>query len=179
MSLRYLILALVSQQPSTGYEIAQEFDTVSAFFWKATHQQIYRELGALADEGLLTFRAVAQQGKPDKKVYSVTPAGKKAFAAWYSEPPPPPRRSDALMIKFMAVELAGVGALRGQLAQARAGHEERLAALEAVEREHYAERVEDMPLWKRCLYLSLQHGIMRERAWLDWATMSAQVLKRV
>ena len=56
--------------------------------------------------------------------------------------------------------------------------EERLAALEAVEREHYAERVEDMPLWKRCLYLSLQHGIMRERAWLEWATMSARVLKR-
>ena len=176
MSLKHLILALVAQKPSTGYEITHEFDTVSSFFWRATHQQIYRELAALAEDGLLRFKAVEQRSKPDKKVYSITAKGRKAFAAWFAEPGPPPRQTDVLMIKFFSGELGGIDELRNQLQQARAAHEARLRALEVVEAEHYSEPVAEMPRWKQCIYLTLQLGLARERVWIEWADVSDRVL---
>jgi DNA-binding PadR family transcriptional regulator len=171
MSLKHLILALVAQKPSTGYEITHEFDAVSSFFWRATHQQIYRELAALAEDGLLRFKAV-------KKVYSITAKGRKAFAAWFAEAGSPPRQTDPLMIKFFSGELGGIDELRNQLRLARAAHEARLKRLEAVEAEHYGEPVAEMPRWKQCIYLTLQLGLARERVWLEWADMSDRVLAK-
>jgi DNA-binding PadR family transcriptional regulator len=176
MSLRHLILALVIQKPSTGYEITREFDAVAGFFWRATHQQIYRELAGMTEAGLVRFKVVGQDSKPDKKVYSITPTGRKAFAAWFAEPVGSPRPSDPLMIKFFAAETGGVGELRRQLSLAQEGHVARLRSLEAVEALHYPEPVEKMPRWKACIYLSLQLGIVRERAWLEWAGTAARVL---
>jgi DNA-binding PadR family transcriptional regulator len=176
MSLKHLILALVAQKPSTGYEVTHEFDAVSSFFWKATHQQIYRELAVLADEGLLRFKTVEQRSKPDKKVYSITAKGRKAFAAWFAEPGAPPRQADPLMIKFFSGELGGIDELRNQLRLARSAHAARLQRLEAVEAEHYGEPVAEMPRWKQCIYLTLQLGLARERVWLEWADASDRVL---
>lgn len=176
MSLRHLILAVVSQTPCSGYEIAQEFDAVGSYFWRASHQQIYRELAALNAEGLVRFEAVPQAGKPDKKVYSVTPQGRSAFAQWFAQPPAPPRPSDPLMIKFFAGELGGIERLSEQLAMARRDHEQRLRTLLAIEQEHYSEPVAQMPIWKACLFLALRHGIVREQAWLAWAASSQTVL---
>ncbi len=178
MSLKHLILALVAQKPSTGYEITYEFDAVSSFFWRATHQQIYRELASLAEDGLLRFKSVEQRSKPDKKVYSITAKGRKAFAAWFAEPGPPSRQTDGLMIKFFSGELGGIGELRNQLRLARAAHEARLKALEAVEAEHYGEPVGEMPRWKQCIYLTLQLGLARERTWLEWAQTSDRILAK-
>ena len=42
MSLKHLILAVVGTRPATGYEITKEFDEVAGFYWRATHQQVYR-----------------------------------------------------------------------------------------------------------------------------------------
>ncbi|KAF0182458.1 MAG: hypothetical protein FD124_2429 [Alphaproteobacteria bacterium] len=177
MSLKHLILALVATRQSTGYEITKELDEVAGFFWRATHQQVYRELGDLAETGLLRFREVEQNGKPDKKVYAITAKGRKAFEAWFLEPTDPPRGADPLMIKFFAAELVGIDELRKQLANARAGHEAMLAAYEAIEAQHYAEPMRKMPRWKQLIFMTLRLGMARERAWLEWADESEKALR--
>lgn len=177
MSLRMLILAIVEAQPNTGYTITKEFDAVAGFFWRASHQQVYRELAALADDGLVRFREVSQQGRPDKKVYAITAAGRKAFAQWFAEAQEAPRVNDPLMVKFFAGELGGIDALLEQLATAREARAARLKVLESVKREHYAGKVADMPRWQQLIYLTLQWGLARERAWLKWADESAAVLR--
>jgi PadR family transcriptional regulator AphA len=177
MSLRHVMLTLLCREPATGYEITQEFDAVAGFFWKASHQQIYRELAQMADAGLVEFQAIAQDGKPDKKLYTVTPEGRQELQAWFRQPLPLPRASDPLMVKFFGGDLGGIAALREQLAATRADHQARLDSLQQVERVFYAEPVAEMPTWKACIYLSLQNGLARERAWLDWAAMSDTVLR--
>lgn len=175
MSLRHLILAVLRREPSTGYQVAQEFDLVAGFFWKATHQQIYRELAAMTKADEVEFTAVEQSGKPDKKVYSVTQAGIEEFDTWFAKPTRAPRTHDPLMIKFFA---GGdrVGALLGQLGHSVQEHERRLAELEQVDKQFYPEPADQMPPGKLCIYLSLQLGIERERAWLAWAERSARLL---
>lgn len=178
MSLKMLILAIVETKPNTGYAITKEFDAVAGYFWRASHQQVYRELATLADEGLVRFKEVSQQGRPDKKVYAITAAGRRAFVQWFAQPQDTPRVNDPLMVKFFAGELGGNDTLVEQLSVAREAHAARLAMLESIEREHYPERVGEMPRWKQLVYLTLRWGVARERAWLQWAQESEDVLRK-
>jgi hypothetical protein len=82
------------------------------------------------------------------------------------------------MIKFFSVDLGGAKQLREQLAAARAAHETRLRMFEAIAAEHYSEPVDDMPRWKQSIFLTLQLGMARERAWLDWAKTSAGIIAK-
>jgi DNA-binding PadR family transcriptional regulator len=74
MALSHAILSALTDRPCSGYDLAKQFDGSVGFFWHASHQQIYRELTKLEQQGLVTAEAIAQAGKPDKKVYRVTEA---------------------------------------------------------------------------------------------------------
>lgn len=51
MSLPHAILTALLEKPSSGLELTRRFDKSIGYFWSATHQQIYRELGRLEREG--------------------------------------------------------------------------------------------------------------------------------
>src|SRR5215469_16447564 len=72
MALGEVILTVLAHRSMTGYEIARNFDRTLSWFWRASHQQIYRELARLGRGKCVSFRVVPQQGKPDKKVYAIT-----------------------------------------------------------------------------------------------------------
>src|SRR5207302_8547661 len=83
------ILACLTERPMTGYELAKTFDTSIGFFWKADHQQIYRELSKLRDRGHVQAREVVQTGKPNKLVYTLTSEGRAALKHWAARPSRP------------------------------------------------------------------------------------------
>lgn len=74
MALEHAILVSLLEQPGSGYELARRFDRSIGYFWTATHQQIYRVLKRMENDGWIEVRAVQQQARPDKKEHSVTPA---------------------------------------------------------------------------------------------------------
>ena len=82
MALGDAILVLLTERPMTGYELAKTFDTSIGFFWRADHQQIYRELTRLRDRGHIQGREVVQSGKPNKLVYTLTSDGRAALRQW-------------------------------------------------------------------------------------------------
>ncbi len=82
MSLQKGILGLLTLKPMTGYELKSLFDNSINYFWAAQQSQIYRELGALENKGYVTSRIEPQTGKPDKKVYTITPQGDEALQTW-------------------------------------------------------------------------------------------------
>jgi len=69
----------------TGYEIMEVFRDSLCFFWNAQTSQIYRELQSLEKRGWVDKTPVTQQGKPDKKVYSITAEGRKELLRWLSD----------------------------------------------------------------------------------------------
>lgn len=81
-NLKYAILGLVCKSPTTGYEISKEFNGRIANFWFANHSQVYPELNRLLEEGAISCETVLQGEKMEKKVYSITEAGKKDFMDW-------------------------------------------------------------------------------------------------
>ena len=75
MSLPHAILIALLEKPSSGLELTRRFDKSIGYFWSATHQQIYRELGKLEAEGFIRTLPAQQPARGQKKSYEVLPAG--------------------------------------------------------------------------------------------------------
>ena len=86
VALPHAILVSLSEQSGSGYELGRRFERSIGYFWSATHQQIYRTLRAMEDAGWVHVTPVVQQGRPDKKVYTVADAGRAELARWIAEP---------------------------------------------------------------------------------------------
>lgn len=56
MSLPHVILTVLSTRDATGYDITKEFSASIGYFWKASHQQVYRELNKMADKELVNLQ---------------------------------------------------------------------------------------------------------------------------
>lgn len=82
MSLRYALLGFLQSEPRSGYDLKRAFDTSVRHFWWAQHSQIYTTLARLSEEGLVTVEEVPQEGRPDRKVYTITDAGRWAMDDW-------------------------------------------------------------------------------------------------
>ena len=83
--LKHGIMGLLNYGEMTGYEIMGTFRDSLNFFWRAQTSQIYRELQILRERGLVEDRLVEQSGKPDKKIFSITHAGREELKRWLRE----------------------------------------------------------------------------------------------
>ena len=80
MHVRTLCLGALALGDATGYEIKKMFeDGEFSHFLEASYGSIYPSLTRLAEDGLVTCQAEAQDRRPDKKVYSITPRGRAAL----------------------------------------------------------------------------------------------------
>ena len=88
MNVRTLCLGILSLQEASGYEIKKDVeDGLFSHFIEASFGSIYPALTQLASEGYVTVREEEQTGKPDKKVYAITDAGRNALAKAISVSP--------------------------------------------------------------------------------------------
>ncbi len=86
MSLQHALLGILTYQPMTGYEIKQFMDVSTANFWHAKQSQIYVTLKKLEKQGLIASHVEAQEGRPDRRVYEITPAGRAELDNWLAQP---------------------------------------------------------------------------------------------
>lgn len=82
MSLSHGILGFLSYGSMTGYDLSKAFDSSVQFFWYAQASHIYLELAKLEQKSFVTCAHIMQMEKPNKKLYSITDAGKKEFLNW-------------------------------------------------------------------------------------------------
>ena len=169
MALEHALLVALREQPASGLELARRFGRSIGFFWSATHQQIYRVLGRMERDGWLRVETVAQRGRPDKKVYEVTPLGSTALADWMAEPTPEtPLRSD-LAVKLRGASFGDRGAVLDVVRGRLADHHARLEHYRQLEKRDYPEPTELVGL-ELDQYLVLRGGILMEETWIAWLT---------
>jgi DNA-binding PadR family transcriptional regulator len=73
---RAAILTLLAEEPKHGYQLIREIEERTGGKWKPSAGSVYPTLQLLADEGLVTTE-ISQ----DRKVYSLTEAGREEAAA--------------------------------------------------------------------------------------------------
>jgi len=169
MSLKHSLLVLLSGQPSTGYELSQKYKKAIGFFWQASHQQIYKQLKVLTEEGFLTFEEQRQQGKPDTKRYQITGEGLDELKRWLSSEVKPAKTNDALLVMLYAGTHVDRAVLVKEIQRHKALHEKNLKKLEAIQ-DLYFSLGKDQQKEYRFPYLTLKRGLLAEKAWLEWAT---------
>jgi len=75
MELRSTILAILSWKPLSGYDLKGMICDSEIYYWSGNNNQIYKSLIELQNEGLVTHEIQLQEGKPAKKIYTISAAG--------------------------------------------------------------------------------------------------------
>jgi DNA-binding PadR family transcriptional regulator len=81
MDVRSMILGFLMDGRMTGYELKKKFSMSFSFFSGLSYGSIYPALKGMEEEGLITLKVEIQDGSPNRKVYSITDAGRETFLA--------------------------------------------------------------------------------------------------
>ncbi|MDV3132764.1 PadR family transcriptional regulator [Mycobacterium sp. 29Ha] len=183
MALPHAILVALCEQSGSGYELARRFDRSIGYFWAATHQQIYRTLRTMENDGWVVVTPVSQRGRPDKKVYTVSEAGRGELARWIAEPlsgrgsTVADNRTRDLAVKVRGAEYGDVDALRIQVGSLRSERAELLDIYRGFEKQQFPD---PSVLSGAALHqhLVLRGGIRAEESAIDWLDEVAAALER-
>jgi PadR family transcriptional regulator, regulatory protein AphA len=124
----FAILGLLSIQPFTTYELAQQMDRTLSWFWPRAASMIYEEPKKLVAAGLATSQATFT-GKRRSTVYEITDAGRAALRGWLDAPAAGMRMEFEAMMKVAFADAGDVAQLRATVGEIRADAEARLAEI--------------------------------------------------
>jgi DNA-binding PadR family transcriptional regulator len=181
VALPHAILVSLCEQAGSGYELARRFDRSIGYFWAATHQQIYRTLKSMEDEGWVAVTPVVQHGRPDKKVYEVSDTGRAELARWIAEPlsgrgsSVADHRTRDIAVKIRGAQYGDIDAVRSQVAALRAERADLLDTYRGYEERQFPD---PRGLTGAALhqYLVLRGGIRAEESAIDWLDEVAAAL---
>lgn len=115
MSLRHALLATLTAEPMTGYELIKYFDGSVAFVWSAPHSQIYPELRRMERDGLVDVTVAARGEHAKKRIYSINDAGLEELQEWARKPMTYQPDRDPYRLKAAHFEQSTYEAARRQL----------------------------------------------------------------
>jgi PadR family transcriptional regulator AphA len=177
MALREVILTVLARGEMSGYEITKDFEAVYVHFWRASHQQVYRELARLHEDGRVTARVVAQEGKPDKRLYAITRQGLEELRRWILAPTEMPRPQYDLLVKLLGSHVVDKQAFRQELERVRAQAQQWLDALRVMRRECIRSRARGWSEHEQILYLTLRRGLLLGQAQQRWLAEVSEFLE--
>lgn len=167
MALEHAILVSLAERATTGYDLARRFNSSIGYFWTATHQQIYKVLRRMEDDGWVRSTAVAQDGRPDKRVYEVTALGREQLHSWLAEPGDPETTRSELAVKIRGAAFGDPRTVAAEVRRHRALHAQRLEDYHKMAQRDFPEpaalRGQQLHQW-----LVLRGGIRLEEGLLDW-----------
>lgn len=179
-TLGYALLGLLARSEQTGYDLSQGLKDPVSFFWHAQHSQIYPELAKLEFSGLVKYKLIEQTERPDKKVYSLTPLGKKHLEMWLHAPLTVPKVRDELVLKAYSLWLADSKAAVQMMRDHAEAHAERLAEyerrLELVKRKTNKQPSLESPWFG--VQAVLMRGIGYEREYVAWCKWMIERLEK-
>ena len=181
MPLDHAILAFVQFSPMSGYDLKKYFDQSIAHFWSATQSHIYKSLDNMLAKGWLAVEVTKQEGRPDRRVYNITPAGAEELRRWLVTPRPlQSTREDWLIQVFFAHWLSNeeiVHLLESRAKEMRQRLESlRTEAQTSVENSYArlgVERARD--LWQ----MTLDYGLYKCETELEWLEQAIEKARRL
>ncbi|MET9424257.1 MULTISPECIES: PadR family transcriptional regulator [unclassified Streptomyces] len=169
MSLPHAILTALLEKPSSGLELTRRFDRSIGYFWSATHQQIYRELGKLEQAGHIRELPSEQPARGQKKEYEVLPAGLEELTAWVTRPEDPRQIRDPLLLRLRAAAVVGGADMEAELVRHLELHRAQLDDYLAFEQRDFPPE-RRVTRQDRLRHVVLRGGIELETFWTKWLT---------
>ncbi len=147
------LLGFLYDGPMTGWDLLQEIDRGLARFWNVTPSHVYRELRTLQDRKLVS---AGRTGVRDRRPFTITAAGRKAFKHWIAQEPGPEQIRNPLLITLWFGRHVDDDTLAAILASNRDVHTERLRYYESI------------PATDRHTSAVVAFGVAYEKAVIAW-----------
>ena len=133
MNIRTLCLGILQFEDATGYEINKLVaDGRFSHFIEASYGSIYPALTKMMQEELVTCRTEDQEGKPSRKIYSITEQGRAELLTALMDTPKPNRFKSEFLFLGLFADLLPAHLVE----KAVQHHEQQLTSLVADMREH-------------------------------------------
>lgn len=150
------LLGFLHDGPKTGWDLLQQVEGILDRFWNITPSHVYRELRTLETRGLVK---AGDPGSRERRPFTITPAGRRAFQAWIHQPPGPEQIRFPLLVTLWFARHLEPDVLAGLLETTRQDHQHRLSLYQEVERS-LAPDDDRRPV--------IRFGLAYEQAVLDW-----------
>jgi DNA-binding PadR family transcriptional regulator len=158
MALIHVVLGLLAVGPQHGYDLKRAHDARFAAARPLAFGQVYATLGRLERDGLVVRAGTDQDQGPERVVFDLSAAGRRALDDWLAQPEEPQRyAADELVRKTVTALALGTDAAAFLHAQ-RTAHLEVMRVLLAEQ-----ERVTDV-----AHRIALDHTIAHLDADLRW-----------
>lgn len=181
MSLTYTILAILGDESYSGYDLWKKFSQTSSYYWQASQQQIYRELGKLEKEEAIASKIIPQKGRPDKKIYQITEKGIKKLKTWLVEPAKPMAIREELLVKVIVAKLVPKSIILQEIERHHQLHVKQLSVYKKIKQQEFPNGISQLPYEQKCVYAALHCGICYQNYRIAWceetsALLSAEVV---
>jgi len=117
------LLGFLQLGPMTGWDLDGWVRMSIGNFWNVTRSQIYRELRTLSERGYVT---AGDAGRRDRVPYTITDAGREAFASWIAQDPPADVIRSRLLLTVFFGDFLDQARLREIVTNRRQQHEAEL-----------------------------------------------------
>jgi DNA-binding PadR family transcriptional regulator len=154
------LLGFLHEGPMTGWDLAATAQRVIGNFWSLTPSQVYRELAAMADAGLIQ---AGKRGPRDRQPYTLTKAGGAAFKRWIEQEPGPENIRFPLLLTIEFGRHLEAHRLAEFVHHHRAAHARKLAEYELLHQAALGSGHHDP-----YAMATLEFGLAYERAALQW-----------
>ncbi len=172
-----VLLGLLAIEPMSGYDLGQTIRASVGHFWNESYGQIYPNLKRLAAGGFARCKTERHQGRPERRVYSITKKGSERLRKWLAVPPQPEIPRNELLLKLFFGEQVPVSILIGYVQRMAEEHRAVLdflgrAAQEQIDaNRHYP----GAPYWR----MAVRFGVLEMQAHLRWADETLAELHRI
>jgi DNA-binding PadR family transcriptional regulator len=169
MSLRYALLGLLADRPSTGWQLLKHFEGSLAYAWPALHSQIYPELARLRESGLIEQTG---EGRRGSREYSLTAAGRDEIQRWLRETVPSRATRDEALLRVFFLWLLDPEEAAAYLDREVEFQRRLLADLERIAASPAADDDKE-----RAYRLALDFGLRVTRTRGEWAEDAARAVR--
>jgi len=177
MILKYIILALLRMRPMTGYDLQKKIESTINYFWPSTQSQIYRSLKELTQDGSLEVKAEIQEGRPNKKNYTVTDRGKGELDGWLSRPVDIPNHRSVFLVQLFFSKNLDPAAI---LANLKAYEEEMAKRYDFLTSEEVRSRTADSRKLSRLINeIVVENGVMALETELRWIRHARERINQI
>jgi DNA-binding PadR family transcriptional regulator len=151
------LLGFLEMGPQSGYELAAAIETSVGNFWNITRSQVYRELALLEAGG---YVRVGKTGVRERKPYTLTALGRRAFESWIAREPGEDLTRSPLLLAIFFGDCIDRGTLSRFLTDHRIRHERKLA--------EYRQRLPEVEREYPFPGYTMRFGLMYEEMILKW-----------
>jgi PadR family transcriptional regulator, regulatory protein AphA len=179
--IKYILLGFLNYGQMTGYDLKQAIDNSTAHFWHAHHSQIYTTLREMEKDGLVTSQFIQETGQPDRRVYTLSEAGKRALMTWLNQSmtQTSPIKEEFLVRLFFSGQRDPQKVI-AELQVQRELHQRQMEVYQSILNpiiEKNAEMAPGLAREAEFWHATLEMGIAYEIMYLDWITKTIQKIE--